>query len=429
MKKITLIITLFAASIVYAQEFPLNFTNSNQLFAGVGGASTSLVSDPTASTNQVLRVVGNGAEYDTAQLTLLTSYINLANDANNTITFRVRAEADYGTRGHLLKFESVGPGGGEGATQKNFTTSGTAWTTITLDFPAGLGNYKLMVLFPDFGNTSVGTYLFDDFAGGTNISPPVPPAGPTVNSPVPPNRLASEVVSIYSDAYTSISPINFDAGWCGTSSVEQMTAGGVGNNVTYYKGNACQGMTFPNALQNFTGLTNLHVDLFIATGTSLVGKVFNTKIVPTSGGAVTEFNIDLNALSPAPVPGTWYSYDKVISYNGPTSNIHEFAVTSNLNNVVWYDNLYFHKNTVLSTDSFAVSKVKLYPNPTSNVLNIESVGTIQNIAIYNVLGQEVMNKLTNKTLVSLDISGLNAGVYIIKTAIDGNVSSTKFIKE
>jgi endoglucanase len=108
--------------------------------------------------------------------------------------------------------------------------------------------------------------------------------------------------------------------------------------------------------------------------------------------------------------------------------LYQFLLSSNIG-IVYVDNIYFHKNTVLSTDSFAVSKVKLYPNPTSNVLNIESVGTIQNIAIYNVLGQEVMNKLTNKTLVSLDISGLNAGVYIIKTAIDGNVSSTKFIKE
>jgi hypothetical protein len=373
-------------------------------------------------------VVGNGENYDTAQLNLLTNYINLADNANNTITFRVKPEADYGTRTHLLKFQSPGAGVGAAETQLSFDTSGTSWTTVSLDFPAGLLSYKLMVLFPDFGNAFVGTYLFDDFAGATNIAPPVPPAGPTTNSPVPPNRLASEVVSIYSDAYTSISPIVFDAGWCGSSSVEQTTAGGVGNNVTFYKGNPCQGITFQSAVQNFTGLTNLHVDLFIASGTNLIGKVFNLKIIPVTG-AVTEFNIDLNGLSPAPVPGTWYSYDKVISYNGATNNIHEFGVTSNLNNVVWYDNLYFHKNTVLSTDSFAVSKVKLYPNPTSNVLNIESVGTIQNIAIYNVLGQEVMNKLTNKTLVSLDISGLNAGVYIIKTAIDGNVSSTKFIKE
>jgi hypothetical protein len=430
MKKITLFVFLVACSISQAQEFPLNFTNSNQLFTGFGGASTSLVPDPDDSTNQVLRVVGAGLEYDNAQLNLLTNYIDLSDDANNTITFRIKPEADYGTRTHLLKFQSPGAGNGAAETQLQFTTSGTTWTTVTLDFPSGLLSYKLMVLFPDFGpgNFQVGNYLFDDFAGATNIAPPPPVPGPSSNSPVPPNRLASEVVSIYSDAYTSISPMVFDAGWCGSSSVEQTTAGGVGNNVTYYKGNPCQGITFQSAVQNFTGLTNLHVDLFIASGTDLVGKVFNLKIVPVTG-AVTEFNIDLNALSPAPVPGTWYSYDKVISYSGPTNNIHEFGVTSNLNNIVWYDNLYFHKNTTMSSDSFTASKVKLYPNPTSNVLNIESLGTIQTISVYNVLGQEVINKALNSTSTSLDVSSLNSGIYVVKTVVDGVTSSTKFIKQ
>jgi endoglucanase len=40
-----------------------------------------------------------------------------------------------------------------------------------------------------------------------------------------------------------------------------------------------------------------------------------------------------------------------------------------------------------------------------------------------------MTKETNSSTISLDVSSLNAGVYVIKTMIDGNVSSTKFIKE
>jgi endoglucanase len=84
---------------------------------------------------------------------------------------------------------------------------------------------------------------------------------------------------------------------------------------------------------------------------------------------------------------------------------------------------------VLSSDSFAVSNVKLYPNPTSNVLNIESEGTIQNVSIFNILGQEVINKSTNESSIRLDVSGLNEGVYVVKSTIDGKVSSTKFIKE
>ena len=342
---------LMISSLVFSQEFPLLFTNENQLFAGVGGAATAIVSDPEDSANQVLSVAGNGAPYDTAQLNLAAN-LNLADDNANTITFRVKPLADYGTRTHLLKYETAGPGGGAGATELSFSTSGTDWQNISINFGSGLGNYKLMVIFPDFGNAQVGTYLFDDFVGGSNIAPPAPP---TINSPTPPNRLTADVASIYSDAYTSISPINTDAGWCGASSVIATTAGGVGNNILAYKGNPCQGITFPSDSRNLTGYTNIHVDLFIATGTDLIGKIFNLKIVPTTGGgaAAVEIPIDINGISPKPVPGSWYSYDRAFTNSELTKitanpTMHEFGVTSNLNNVVWYDNLYIYKATVVS---------------------------------------------------------------------------------
>ncbi|MDC0177032.1 T9SS type A sorting domain-containing protein [Polaribacter sp.] len=164
---------------------------------------------------------------------------------------------------------------------------------------------------------------------------------PTVAAPSPPVRNAADVVSIYSDAYDAISPINYDEAWCGPSAVTETTADG--DNVFAYNGNSCQGIGFAGDIQDVTGLTNMHVDLFIAEGTDLVGKVFNVKIVYSAGGE-TSFNIDINALSTAPIPGTWYSYDALVSITG--SNIRQVGITSNLNNVVWYDNLYFWKEAV-----------------------------------------------------------------------------------
>lgn len=268
---------------------------------------------------------------------------------------------------------------------------------------------------------------------GGSCTPCISP--PTVNSPIPPARLPADVVSIYSDAYTSISPITLDAGWCGANSVQATTAGGASNNVLAYKGNPCQGITFPSATQNLSGFTNIHVDLFIATGTNLVGKVFNLKIVPNTGGGPAEviIPIDINGLSPLPVPGTWYSFDRAFSLS-QLSNIaanpimHEFGVTSNLNNSVWYDNLYIWR-APLSTNEFAASSIKLYPNPATNVLNIEAISSIEKVSIYNLLGQEVISKSPNTELVSLDVTNLQVGVYVVKTSINGNVTSTRFIKE
>ncbi|MCF6130081.1 T9SS type A sorting domain-containing protein [Flavobacterium sp. AS60] len=268
---------------------------------------------------------------------------------------------------------------------------------------------------------------------GGSCAPCISP--PTVNSPVPPARAASDVVSIYSDAYTSISPINLDAGWCGANAVQATTAGGPANNVLAYKGNACQGITFPSATQNVSGFTNIHVDFFIATGTNLIGKVFNLKIVPNTGGgpAEVEIPIDINGLSPVPVPGTWYSFDRAFSpsqLSNLVSNpiMHEFGVTSNLNNVIWYDNLYIWR-APLSTNEFAANAIKLYPNPASNVVTIESVSVIEKVSVYNLLGQEVISQSPNAELITLDVASLQVGLYVVKTSINGNVSSTRFIKE
>ena len=38
-----------------------------------------------------------------------------------------------------------------GDTELTFSISGTEWTDVSLDFPAGLGSYGRMVIFTDFG--------------------------------------------------------------------------------------------------------------------------------------------------------------------------------------------------------------------------------------------------------------------------------------
>lgn len=266
-----------------------------------------------------------------------------------------------------------------------------------------------------------------DCGGSCAACPPPPPA---VAAPIPPARPAADVVSIYSNAYTSISPINLDAGWCGAGSIEATTAGG--NDVLAYKGNGCEGITFHTATQNLTGFTNIHVDFFIATGTNLVGKVFNLKTVALNGSAV-EINIDINSLSPAPVPGTWYSFDRAFTAGelialAANPIMHEFGITSNLNNAVWYDNLYLHKNT-LGTQKFETSSVKLYPNPVKNTLTIEANSEIQRVSVYNILGQEVLKASPKSNTATLQTNELKKGVYMITTEIDGKLSTSKVVKE
>ena len=249
--------------------------------------------------------------------------------------------------------------------------------------------------------------------------------GPSTNAPTPPNRATSDVISLFSDAYTNVPVSEWSTSW-DDSNIQDITL----------SGNAMKKINFGNFLgvqlanyEDATSMTHFHMDYYIDAGTDLVGKVLNPK---WSNHAAQAGETSALLLTHLPTTtGSWVSIDvPLTSFAGAQSReaLYQFLITSNLGSV-YVDNIYLHKNTVLSNDSFATTKVKLYPNPTSNILNIEANGAIQNIAVYNVLGQEVMNKQTEGTSISLDVSSLNSGIYVIKTMIDGNVSSTKFIKD
>ncbi len=76
--------------------------------------------------------------------------------------------------------------------------------------------------------------------------------------------------------------------------------------------------------------------------------------------------------------------------------------------------------------------VKVYPNPTSNVLNValESENTyINKLSIFNMTGQQVMiiapeNKNTKQQ--SIQLNNLASGAYLIKIETDKGTVNRKF---
>jgi hypothetical protein len=84
----------------------------------------------------------------------------------------------------------------------------------------------------------------------------------------------------------------------------------------------------------------------------------------------------------------------------------------------------------LATPGFESNKFTFYPNPVKDVLNIGYNKTIAKVAIYNILGQEVMAKTINADQSQITMSNLPKGTYLVKvTAEDGAVKTIKVIKE
>ena len=85
--------------------------------------------------------------------------------------------------------------------------------------------------------------------------------------------------------------------------------------------------------------------------------------------------------------------------------------------------------STLSTTKFQTSSVKMYPNPVKNTMTIESNTSINKVSIYNILGQEVMSKSPKSNITTLQTTSLQKGAYVVKTDIDGVISTSKIIKE
>ncbi|WP_299889082.1 T9SS type A sorting domain-containing protein [uncultured Lacinutrix sp.] len=80
----------------------------------------------------------------------------------------------------------------------------------------------------------------------------------------------------------------------------------------------------------------------------------------------------------------------------------------------------------LSTVTYNIDEVKIYPNPTTNSLNIETSSVLKQITIYSVLGTKVLES-TSKTI---DVSNLKEGMYLIKIENEvGSIDTKRFIKQ
>jgi hypothetical protein len=59
----------------------------------------------------------------------------------------------------------------------------------------------------------------------------------------------------------------------------------------------------------------------------------------------------------------------------------------------------------------------------TNNLTLRAQKDIQNVAVYNMLGQEVLRTAPNAVDSNVDMSALNSGAYFVKVTID-NISET-----
>ncbi len=92
------------------------------------------------------------------------------------------------------------------------------------------------------------------------------------------------------------------------------------------------------------------------------------------------------------------------------------------NTVRLYELEVYGRRTTLGTNDFVTSKFNIYPNPTSDILNIFGVDEVAFLEVFDANGKSI---ITQKKLKSVNVSSLPKGVYFLKI---NNKETVKFIK-
>jgi len=89
----------------------------------------------------------------------------------------------------------------------------------------------------------------------------------------------------------------------------------------------------------------------------------------------------------------------------------------------------FENQGVLTTPSFTKKSITVYPNPVADEFTIQSDNFISDFAVYNMLGQVVLQQNLNANQGKVNVSGLQNGNYVVKVISGSKVTSLMISKQ
>lgn len=82
----------------------------------------------------------------------------------------------------------------------------------------------------------------------------------------------------------------------------------------------------------------------------------------------------------------------------------------------------------LTVTDFNTTEIILYPNPVSSMLHIEGQENIENIQVFNLLGQQLMEQSVNTLNTTLNMSSFSAGMYVVHIVSNHQTQTYRIVK-
>lgn len=236
------------------------------------------------------------------------------------------------------------------------------------------------------------------------------------------------VKSLFSGAYTNQAVENWHTDWSTGSMTDVQIAG---NATKKYGAMGYVGTDIGTANQiDATNLTHFNMNVWSSDFTTYTVKIrdFGANGVFDADGDDAEGVYTVEA----PAQGEWLTLNIPLSeFVGLTTKQHisQLVFVSESGATIFADNIFFSNGITAGTEEFTMNSVVMYPNPVSDVLTIKAASAIENVSVYNMVGQQVMVSAPNSLIAAVNVSQLQSGIYVVTSTVNGKQNTQKFIKK
>jgi hypothetical protein len=411
MKKLIYLSLFLVTSMGYAQTV-FDFEGAAPVFGDFNGSMTQVIGNPDATGVNTSAMVAENLVPANAAFAGVN--IPAALDISTDRGFTMHVWSPVAATPVLLKLENATTG--VNAERSAVTTTTSAWEEITFDFSAeGALTFESVTIFMNFNvvDPADQTYYWDNLVqfnvggGGDPVALPITFDDPSIGY----------TILGFEGAISTIEA-NPDMSGSNTSSNVVRTEKSVG--AQFYAGTLVSidvPIDFSNdetiVIQSWSPKAGIPVRLKLETADP---NVFVEQDVNTTSADQWE------AL-------TW-------DFTGQTGGndfvkavvFYEFVVDLPGDGSVYYfDNI--RTGDQLGVNDFNANSIALYPNPANNELNISSEEVVTQIAVYTLLGQEVISASPNNTNPTIEVASLKAGMYLATISTEEGSKTVRFIKK
>lgn len=403
-------------------SLPLDFETGvvSSDFLNFSGSTASVIPNPQINginpSNTVCQIVRDGGEFWAGSKIFLANNLDFSTMWH--ISMKVFTTAPVGTR---IKLELENS---NGTTNLDYlTTVSGEWETVSWNFDGQPNDFNRLNFMFDFGNIGDGsatsTFLFDDVQQV---------AGPAIPAPLPTSLPidfeASVVTSDFTNVFGAITTIvpnpHINADNPSATVGQFVRSGGAP---------WAQSKLVLTDFMDYSSLSSISMKVYTDAP---VGTLLKFKVESTASGAANE----RNALTT--VSGAWETYYWDFAGDPPVYNVLTlmlgYATTNDAspNATFFFDDIEQTSSTLSidNSDPTNMDGVHGYPNPAKNIFTISSDNkTFKTVALYDILGNQVMVVHPNNREVIINVSDFTSGIYIAKIVTSTGVGSIKVIIE